>query len=325
MRAVVVAQTGGPEVLELKELPTPEPRPGEVRVDVDACGVNFLDVYERSGKYPMQTPFIAGSEGCGVVSAVGDGVDTVTLGDRVAWAMVHGGGYAGQVVIPAERTAPVPDDVKSEQAAAVMLQGMTAHYLTESTFPVRAGQTALVHAAAGGLGLLLTQMLVGKGVRVIGTASTAAKASLATEAGTSEVIDYTDHDVAVEVRRLTDGRGVDVVYDGVGKATFDGSIDSLARRGTMVLVGAASGPVPPVDPQTLNKKGSLFLTRPTLAHHIADRDELLERAAAVLGQVAEDRLAVRIGGKYPLAEAAQAHEDLVGRRSTGKLLILPDL
>lgn len=325
MRAVLVERPGGPEVLQVVEVPTPEPGPGQVRIDVEACGVNFLDVYERSGKYEKQLPFIAGSEGCGVVTALGGGVDTVTIGDRVAWAMVAGGGYAEQVVLPADRVAPVPDAVQPEQAAAVMLQGMTAHYLTESTFPVRAGQTALVHAAAGGLGLLLTQILVGKGVRVIGTASTDAKAELAREAGASDVIDYTDQDVAEEVRRLTDGRGVDVVYDGVGKTTFDASIDSLARRGTMVLVGAASGPVPPVDPQTLNKKGSLFLTRPTLAHHIADREELLERAGAVLGQVADGRLEVRIGGRYPLAEAARAHEDLVGRRSTGKLLIVPKL
>ena len=323
MRAVVVERTGGPEVLEVKPMPTPEPGPGEVRIDVEASGVNFLDVYERMGKYSKQTPFIAGSEGCGVVTALGDGVDTVATGDRVAWAMVPGGGYADQVVIPAERAVPVPDAVGAEQAAAVMLQGMTAHYLTESTFPVRAGQTALVHAAAGGLGLLLTQILVGKGVRVIGTASTPVKAALASQAGASEVIDYTERDVAVEVRRLTDNRGVDVVYDGVGKATFDGSLDSLARRGMMVLVGAASGPVPPVDPQTLNKKGSLFLTRPTLAHHIAERVELLERAAAVLGQVADGRLDVRIGARYALAEAARAHEDLAGRRSTGKLLIIP--
>jgi NADPH:quinone reductase len=323
VRAVLVAQTGGPEVLEVAELPTPQPGPGQVRIDVEASGVNFLDVYERSGKYQKKLPFIAGSEGCGVVTALGQGVDTVTIGDRVAWAMVPGGGYAEQVVLPAERVAPVPDAVGSEQAAAVMLQGMTAHYLTESTFPVRAGQTALVHAAAGGLGLLLTQMLAGKGVRVIGTASTDAKARLAVEAGASDVVDYTVQDVATEVRRLTGGRGVDVVYDGVGRTTFDGSLDSLARRGTMVLVGAASGPVRPVDPQTLNTKGSLFLTRPTLAHHIADREELLERAAAVLGQVADGSLDVRIGGSYPLKEAARAHEDLVGRRSTGKLLIDP--
>jgi NADPH:quinone reductase len=324
-RAVVVEEPGGPESLLLRELPVRQPAAGEVRVDVEASGVNFIDVYQRSGKYPRPTPFVAGSEGCGTVTAVGAGVDGVAAGDRVAWAMVHGGGYAEQVVIPAERTVPVPDAVASEQAAAVMLQGMTAHYLTESTFPVRSGQTALVHAAAGGLGLLLTQMLAAKGVRVIGTTSTAGKARLAAEAGAAEVIDYTSRDVPTEVRRLTDGHGVDVVYDGVGRTTFEGSLDSLARRGMMVLVGAASGPVPPVDPQTLNQKGSLFLTRPTLAHHIAERDELLERATAVLRQVADGRLEARIGDRYALAEAAKAHEDLVGRRSTGKLLIIPAL
>ena len=323
MRAVVVERTGGPEVLQVQDLDAPEPGPGQVRVDVAASGVNFIDAYQRSGKYPKPLPFIAGSEGAGTVSAVGEGVGDVSVGDRVAWAMVDGGGYAEQVTVPADRVVPVPDAVEPEQAAAVMLQGMTAHYLCEATYPVRSGETALVHAAAGGLGLLLTQMLAGKGVRVIGTTSTEEKAELARAAGAAEVVRYTDVDVADEVRRLTDGRGVDVVYDGVGQSTFDASLHSLRQRGLMVLVGAASGSVPPLDPQVLNKLGSLFLTRPTLAHYIAAREELVERAGSVLEQVADGRLEVRIGGRYPLEEAGRAHEDLEGRRSTGKLLIVP--
>jgi NADPH2:quinone reductase len=323
MRAVVVEQHGGPEVLGVVDLDVPEPGPGQVRVDVAASGVNFIDIYERTGAYPKQVPFVVGSEGAGTVSRVGPGVPDVSVGDRVAWAQVPGGGYAEVVVLPADRVVPVPDGVSLETAAAVMLQGMTAHYLCESTFPVTAGHTALVHAAAGGMGLLLTQMIGGKGGRVIGTTSSQEKAALATEAGAAEVVDYTTEDVVAEVRRLTDGRGVDVVYDGVGMSTFDASLDCLAVRGTMVLFGAASGPVPPVDPQVLNRKGSLFLTRPTLAHHIATREELLWRAGAVLGQVADGRLTVRIGGRYPYDQASRAHEDLAGRRTTGKLVLFP--
>jgi NADPH2:quinone reductase len=323
MRAVVVEQHGGPEVLGVVDLDLPEPGPGQVRVDVAASGVNFIDIYERTGAYPMQLPFVAGSEGAGTVSGVGPDVADVSVGDRVAWAMVPGGGYAEVVVVPADRVVPVPDDVSLETAAAMMLQGMTAHYLCESTFPIKAGQTALVHAAAGGLGLLLTQMISGKGARVIGTTSSEEKSTVAREAGAAEVVDYTTIDVVAEVRRLTDARGVDVVYDGVGKSTFDASLDCLAQRGTMVLFGAASGPVPPIDPQLLNRKGSLFLTRPTLAHHIATREELLWRSSEVFAQVADGRLSVRIGGRYPYDQASQAHENLAGRRTTGKLLIIP--
>jgi len=323
VQAVVVEQTGGPEVLQAQERPLPEPGPDQVRVDVAAAGVNFIDVYQRSGVYPMQVPFIAGSEGAGTVSAVGADVSSVQVGDRVAWAMVPGGGYASQVVVPAQRVVPVPDDLPEESAAALMLQGMTAQYLCESTFRVQPGHTALVHAAAGGVGLLLTQMIAAKGGRVIGTTSTAEKAELARNAGAAEVILYTEADVVDEVHKLTDGRGVDVVYDGVGKATFDAGLDSLAPRGMMVLFGASSGPVPPMDPQSLNPKGSLFLTRPTLAHYIATRDELVERSSAVLTMAAEGRLDVRIGGRYSLADAARAHEDLEARRTTGKLLIIP--
>lgn len=323
MRAVVVEQQGGPEVLHVSDLETPEPSPSQVRVDVSASGVNFLDVYQRSGAYTKPTPFIAGSEGAGVVSAVGAEVADVSVGDRVAWAMVDGGGYAEQVVVPADRVVLVPSGVDDETAAAVMLQGMTAHYLCSATYPIEPGQTALVHAAAGGVGLLLTQMIVNKGARVIGTTSTTEKADLARGAGASDVINYTDQDVVAEVKALTGGRGVDVAYDGVGRSTFDASIDCLGRRGMMVLFGASSGPAPPIDPQSLNRKGSLFLTRPTLAHYIADRDELVSRASDVFSSIVAGRLSVRIGGRYSFDEAALAHQDLEGRRTTGKLLLFP--
>ena len=323
MRAVVVESTGGPEVLTVQELEQPQPGPGELRVDVSAAGVNFIDVYHRTGAYTLPLPIRLGSEGAGTVSAVGEGVDDVSVGDRVAWAMVQGAGYAEQALVPAERAVPVPDGVDLEVAAAAMLQGMTAHYLCESTYPARSGETALVHAAAGGLGLLLTQMLAAKGVRVIGTTSTEEKERLARGAGAAEVIRYTEQDLRTEVERLTDGRGVDVVYDSVGKDTFDAGLDVLRPRGYMVLCGASSGPVPPFDPQSLNPKGSLFLTRPTLGHYIATREELLERGGAVLSAVADGRLDVRIGGRYPLDEAGRAHDDLQGRRTTGKLLLVP--
>lgn len=323
MRAVVVESTGGPEVLTVREVDQPEPGPGELRVDVAAAGVNFIDVYFRTGAYPMPVPFRLGSEGAGTVSAVGEGVADVAVGDRVAWAMVHGAGYAEQVVLPAARAVPVPDGLDLEVAAAAMLQGMTAHYLSETTYPARAGETALVHAAAGGMGLLLTQMLSAKGVRVIGTTSTEEKERLALAAGAAEVVRYTELDLREEVGRLTDGAGVHVVYDGVGKDTFDADLDVLRPRGYLVLFGASSGKVPPFDPQLLNPKGSLFLTRPTLAHYIATREELLERGGAVLSAATEGRLDVRIGGRYPLEEAGRAHDDLQGRRTTGKLLLIP--
>lgn len=323
MRAVVVQEQGGPEVLQVQERETPEPAAGQVRVDVQAAGVNFIDIYQRSGSYPMQTPFVAGSEGAGTVSAVGERVDDVAVGDLVAWAMVPGTGYAEQVVVPADRVVPVPDGVSAELAAAVMLQGMTAHYLVNSTFPAREGQTALVHAAAGGVGLLLCQLLAAKGVRVIGTTSTEEKAELARGAGAAEVVLYRDTDLVEDVRRLTDGAGVDVVYDGIGKATFEAGLDVLRPRGMMVLFGAASGAPAPLDPKVLNANGSLFLTRPSLAHYIAERSELLERAGAVLDLVARGELDVRIGGRYPLEDAVRAHEDLAGSRTTGKLLLQP--
>jgi len=323
MRTVVVESTGGSEVLTVRELEPPEPGPGELRVDVAAAGVNFIDIYFRTGLYSLPVPFQLGSEGAGTVSAVGEGVEGVAVGDRVAWAMVRGSGYAEQVLLPAERAVPVPDGVDLEVAAAVMLQGMTAHYLCESTYPARSGETALVHAAAGGLGLLLTQMLTAKGVRVIGTTSTEEKERLARGAGAAEVVRYTEQDLRAEVERLTDGRGVDVVYDSVGKDTFDAGLDVLRPRGYMVLCGASSGPVPPFDPQSLNPKGSLFLTRPSLGHYIATREELLERGEAVLSAVAEGRLDVRVGGRYSLEDAGRAHDDLENRRTTGKLLVVP--
>ena len=323
MQAVIVAEAGGPEVLKVEEQPEPEPGPGEVRVAVAACGVNFIDIYQRSGAYPMSTPFLAGSEGADEVTAVGSGVTDTAVGDHVAWAMVPGGGYATAVIVPAERTVPVPPAVDDETAAAPMLQGMTAHYLCESTYPVRAGDDVLLHAGAGGVGLLLIQLITSKGGRVLATTSTPAKAELARGAGAAEVIAYTETDVAAEVRRLTQGEGVAVVYDGVGKATFTASLDSLRRRGMLVLFGASSGPVDPVDPQTLNQKGSLFLTRPSLPHYIATREELLWRAKSLFDAVAAGRLDVRIGARYSLAEAGRAHEDLAGRRTTGKSLIIP--
>ena len=323
MRAVVVEQTGGPEVLRVQDVEAPQPGPGQVLVAVAAAGVNFIDVYHRTGAYPLPLPIRPGSEGAGEVTAVGPDVTDVAVGDRVAWAMVAGTGYAEQALVPAERAVPVPEGLDLESAAAVLLQGMTAHYLCESTYPAGSGETALVHAAAGGMGLLLTQMLTAKGVRVIGTTSTEEKERLAREAGAAEVVRYTEVDLRAEVRRLTAGRGVDVVYDGVGKDTFDAGLDLLRPRGYLVLFGAASGPVPPLDPQVLNAKGSLFLTRPSLAHYVATREELLMRGRAVLSAVAEGRLRVRVGGRYRLDDASRAHADLEARRTTGKLLVVP--
>jgi len=321
MRAVVVPEQGGPEVLDLVELAEPSPGPGEVRVDVRAAGVNFLDVQQRSGTYRMRTPFTAGNEGAGVVSAIGSDVDGVAVGDRVAWAMISGG-YAEQVVLPADRLVPVPDDVDDETAAAVLLQGLTAHYLTRSTYPVQAGDDVLLHAAAGGMGLLLTQLVTAAGGRLIGTASTPEKAELALAAGADVMLPSDSPDLVDRVRELTSGHGVAAVYDGVGRSTFDLSRRSLRRRGMLVLFGLASGSVPAFDPQIL-ARNSLYLTRPGLLDYIAGREELLGRAAEVFDLVATGALSVRIGGRYPLAEAGIAHDDLAARRTTGKLLILP--
>ncbi|GAA5162162.1 quinone oxidoreductase family protein [Ornithinimicrobium tianjinense] len=323
MRAVMVEQTGGPEVLTVVERETPVPGPGQALVDLAAGGVNFIDIYQREGRYPMELPFVAGSEGAGTVSAVGDGVTDVQVGDRVAWAMVPGTGYTEQALVPADKLVPVPEGVELETAAAAMLQGMTAHYLVNSTFEATEGHTALVTAAAGGVGLLMCQMLRAKGVRVIGTVSTEEKAELARANGATDIVLYRDVDLETEVRRLTDGAGVDVVYDGVGKDTFDAGLAILKPRGLMVLFGGASGAVPPMDPQRLNSAGSLFLTRPTLAHYLLDREELLWRAGDVLGGIADGSLAIRIGGRYPLADASRAHADLEGGGTTGKLVVVP--
>jgi len=323
MRAVVVQETGGPEVLMTVDRPSPQAGPGELVVDVAAAGVNFIDVYYRTGAYPIQTPFIVGSEGAGVVSAIGSGVSGFQEGDHVAWAMVPGAGYAEQVIVPAVRAVPVPAGIDDETAGAVLLQGLTAHYLTRSTYPAKSGDTALVHAAAGGVGLLLTQVLSARGVRVIGTTSTESKAALALGAGAIEVIRYDRDDVAAEVARLTEGQGVEVVYDGVGQSTFDSSINSLRPRGMFVLYGAASGKVAPVDPLLLLAKGSLYFTRPSLAHYVAAQDELLDRAREVFGWVASGELSVRVGARYSLDQAQQAHQDLEGRLTTGKSLIIP--
>jgi len=323
VRAVLVSRTGGPEVLELRELPDPRPGAGELLVDVEAGGVNFIDVYHREGRYPLDLPFVLGSEGAGVVREVGAGVDGVAVGDRVGWAMVRGTGYTDVAVVPADRAVPLPDGVPTESAAAVLLQGMTAHFLCTSTYAVQPGDDVLLHAGAGGVGLLLTQLLVARGARVVTTVSTDEKAALSRGAGAADVVRYDREDVVERVRELTGGRGVRVVYDGVGRSTFDASLACLARRGMLVLFGASSGAVPPVDPMALLSHGSVFLTRPTLADHIADRDELLWRAGEVLGAVAAGTLDVRVGARYPLRDAARAHEDLQARRTTGKSLVLP--
>lgn len=322
MKAIQVTQVGGPEVMELVELPVPQPKHNEAVVKLAASGVNFIDVYLREGRYKAPLPFIVGQEGSGVVTAVGADVKSVKTGERVAWSGVLGS-YAEFVAAPSEALVPVPQGVNDQDAAATMLQGMTAHYLSYDTFPLKAGQTALVHAAAGGVGLLLVQMAHNLGVRVIGTVSTEEKAKLARAAGADEVILYTHEDFAAETKRLTGGKGVDVVYDGVGKATFDKSMNSLRPRGMLVLYGASSGPVPPVDPITLSDKGSIYMARTTLAHFTATRDELLARSGAVFGMIAAGKLKLRIAHTYPLAEAQQAHRDLEGRKTTGKLLLIP--
>jgi NADPH2:quinone reductase len=324
VRAIQVTETGGPDVLRLAQLPDPEPDAGQLLVKVAAAGVNYIDTYHRSGAYPMPLPFIPGSEGAGTVTAVGPDVGDIAVGDRVAWAMSPGS-YAELVVVPAEQAVAVPAGVDTDIAAGCLLQGMTAHYLTVSVHAVQPGETVLVHAAAGGMGLLLTQLATARGGRVIGTVSTAAKEKLAREAGATEVIRYTEiDDIAGEVRRLTGGEGVAAVYDGVGVSTFDASLASLRPRGMLALYGAASGPVPPVDPQRLNSAGSVFLTRPKLADYVPTRGELHWRAGEVFDAIVSGSLRITIGGRYPLADAAQAHQDLQGRHTTGKLLLTAD-
>lgn len=322
MRAIRVHGHGGPEVLSYEEIPTPEPGAGEALVKINAIGVNYVDVYHREGRYPTRLPFTAGQEACGTVEAVGEGVVDLKPGDRVAYSSVMGS-YAEYASVPVAKLVPVPGGVDDRSAAAAMLQGMTAHYLSHTTYPIKKGDTVLIHAAAGGVGLLLTQMAHNLGARVIATVSTEAKARLAREAGADDLIIYTEADFEAEIRRLTGGRGVDAVYDAVGKTTFEKSLNSLKPLGYMVLYGAASGHVPPIDPLVLTSKGSLFLTRPSLAHYTADRDSLLARAKDVLGQVECGKLRLRIEHTYRLEDARQAHSDLESRATTGKLLLLP--
>ncbi|MBW3665013.1 MAG: quinone oxidoreductase [Actinobacteria bacterium] len=322
MRAVQVRDHGGPEVLGIEEVDVPEPGPGEVRIEVAAAGVNFIDVYFRTGAYPAQLPLVPGVEAAGTVNAVGPDVTALSVGDRVAHALVPGA-YAEQQVVAADRLVAVPDEIELETAAAVMLQGMTAHYLSNDAFPLGEGHTALVYAAAGGVGHLLVQLAARRGARVIGTASTDEKLDLARGFGADDVVAYTDVDIVDAVDELTGGEGVDVVYDSVGATTFDASLECLRPRGCLVLYGQSSGPVQPFDPQTLNRKGSLFLTRPSLAHYTSDRGELEQRAADVFGWIAAGELDVRIDRSLPLAEAAEAHRYLEGRSTRGKLLLVP--
>jgi NADPH2:quinone reductase len=320
MRAVLVRETGGPEALEPADVDNPVPKPGQLLVDVVAAGVNYIDTYQRAGRYPVPTPFVPGLEGAGTVRAVGPDVTGVAVGDRVAWKDALGS-YAEQVLVSVDQAVPVPAGIPDDVAAALPLQGITAHYLASSTYAVHPGDWVVVHAAAGGVGLLLTQIVKLRGGHVLATVSTAGKAELARAAGADATASYDDF--AARARDLTGGEGVACVYDGVGKATFDAGFDALRVRGTMVLFGAASGPAPPVDPQLLNTKGSLFLTRPMIAHYTRDRGELLGRTNDLLQWVAEGKLEVRIGGRYPLADARRAHEDLQSRRTTGKLLLIP--
>ncbi|MCF4123269.1 quinone oxidoreductase [Antribacter sp. KLBMP9083] len=327
MRAVVAREAGGPEVLTLTEMPDPDPGPGQVLVRVTAAGVNFIDTYRRRGVYPMSYPHAVGVEGAGVVESLGEGVEGLRVGDYVAWAEGPGS-YAELVALDAAQAVRVPAGLDLTTAAALPLQGMTAHYLVSSTFEVAPGHDVLLHAGAGGVGLLATQLAAARGGRVITTVSSPEKGALSLAAGAAHTIDYAEFsDVSTDlprvVRELTDGAGVHVVYDGVGRTTFDASLASLRRRGMLVLFGGSSGQVPPVDPQRLNRGGSLYLTRPTLGHYIATRAELEWRASEVLGAAASGNLDVRVGATFPLADAGAAHEALEGRRTTGKVLLVP--
>ena len=322
MKAIQLDRTGGPEMLQVVDISLPRPKANQALVKVAASGVNFIDIYQREGRYKVPLPFVLGQEGAGVVSEVGAEVHSVKAGDRVAWASVLGS-YAEYAAVPAERLVAIPHGVTEQQAAAAMLQGMTAHYLIFSAFPLKLGQTALIHAAAGGVGQLLVQMAHHLGARVIATVSTEQKARLARAAGADEVILYTQRDFETETKRLTDGHGVDVVYDGVGKTTFEKGLNVLRTRGYMVLFGGSSGAVPPFDLIQLSTKGSLFVTRPTLGHYTATTEELQARASAVFGMIREGQLKLRIEHTYQLADAAQAHRDLEARKTTGKLLLLP--
>ncbi|MEN3224475.1 quinone oxidoreductase [Mycolicibacterium porcinum] len=324
MYAIEVAETGGPEVLSYVERPEPAPGPGEVLIKAEAIGVNFIDTYFRSGAYPRELPFIVGSEVCGTVAAVGDDVAALAVGDRVVTANATGA-YADFCIAPADFVAYVPEGVAPDAIASALLKGMTAHYLIKSTYPVQPNDTVLVHAGAGGVGLILTQWATSIGTRVITTASTPEKAELSRQAGAIEVLDYPDDpaEFGDKIRDLTGGAGVAAVYDGVGASTFDASLASLAVRGTLALFGAASGPVPPVDPQRLNAAGSVFLTRPTLAHHTRTPDEFSWRAGELINAIADGAITITVGGRYPLAEAGQAHTDLQGRKTVGSIVLVP--
>jgi NADPH2:quinone reductase len=322
MKAIQVKHTGGPEVMELVDLPVPVPKANEVVVKLAASGINFIDVYHREGRYKVPLPFTPGQEGAGTVTAVGADVTSVKVGDRVAWCHLLGA-YAEYSVVAADRLVPIPAGVTDQQAAAAMLQGMTAQYLAYDTYPLERGETALVHAAAGGVGLLLTQMAHNIGARVIATVSTDEKAKLAREAGADDIILYTQADFEAETKRLTDGKGVDVVYDSVGKTTFEKGLNILRPRGMMVLYGGSSGAAPAIDPIILTQKGSLYLTRPSLGNYVATREDLVARSSAVFGMITSGKLKLRIEYTYPLSEAQQAHRDLEGRKTTGKLLLLP--
>jgi NADPH:quinone reductase len=322
MKAIQIKQPGSVEAMELVDLPIPSPKPNEAVVKLAASGVNFIDIYNREGRYKVPLPFVLGQEGAGVVSAVGADVKSPKIGDRVAWSSILGS-YAEYAAVTADRLVPVPAGVTDQQAAAAMLQGMTAHYLSHDTFPLKRGETALIHAAAGGVGLLLTQMSHNIGACVIATVSTEEKAKLAREAGADEIILYTQSDFESETKRLTNGKGVDVVYDSVGKTTFEKGFNILRPRGMMVLYGGSSGAAPVFDPIVLTQKGSLFLTRPSLNSYIATREELLAQSGAVFGMIAAGKLKLRIEHMYPLAEAQRAHSELEGRKTTGKLLLIP--
>lgn len=322
MKAIRIHNFGGPEVLTFEDIPVPEPAAGEARVKIEASGVNFIDVYHRTGLYPLKTPFTLGTEGAGIVDAVGTGVTEVIKGDRVAYAMIPGS-YAEYALVPAARLVPVPANIDAQTAAAVMLQGMTAHYLTYGAYQLKKGDTALIHAAAGGAGLLLVQVAKMLGAKVIGTVSTEAKAALAKQVGADEVILYTQADFLTEVKRITDGKGVHVVYDSVGATTFDKSLDCLKPRGYLVLFGQSSGPVPPFDPGKLAAKGSLFLTRPSLAHYTLDRVELLQRAGDLFGWIQSGKVKPRIENVFALKDAGQAQRLLESRKTSGKLVLIP--
>jgi NADPH2:quinone reductase len=322
VNCIRVHKTGGPEVLRIEELPDPAPGPGELLVNIEAIGVNFIEIYQREGLYTVPRPFTPGAEAAGIIRALGSGVTGFRVGERVVSQSMRGA-YASRAIVPADRAVKVPDGVSAKVAAASFLQGLTAHYLATSTYPLRQGDSCLVHAAAGGVGLLLCQIAKMRGARVIATASTPEKLELAREAGADETINYTTKDFAAEVKRITDDAGVAVVYDSVGRTTFEGSINCLRRRGMLALFGQSSGPVPAFDPQILNRKGSLFLTRPTLQDYVATREELDQRSTELFDWIRAGRLTVRIGAEFPLVRAADAHRALAARKTTGKVVLVP--